>query len=260
MHRFGSDRVADIKRPLFTYEFPTCFSPEAKARVHAVRLAAEEAMDKRKASSEKFEEAEALLFGLVLRVFIAFVEEGRKVSIQGEIAVDGMERECLRFLKSYANSAGLMDGSQFLPLKEDVEITDDVRAKFESSEEWKAYRRILKQVAEAQAAEGKCSSLAPDDTATPVERATDFVREVNAGGGPAQIPRDCDQAELARVRQEVVMPRLREKRWKRGRWVTESGVSKNSVYEYLEGKRTLSVENRKAMAEALDLKPEDLPD
>jgi hypothetical protein len=37
-------------------------------------------------------------------------------------------------------------------------------------------------------------------------------------------------------------------------------VGKNSVYEYLDGRRTLSDENRRAMAEVLELNPLDLPD
>jgi hypothetical protein len=73
------------------------------------------------------------------------------------------------------------------------------------------------------------------------------------------LPR-IDEAALAAARQAKVMPLLTLKRWKRGKWATEAGVGKNSVYGYLEGRRTLSVENRKAMAEVLGLAPEDLPD
>jgi hypothetical protein len=55
------------------------------------------------------------------------------------------------------------------------------------------------------------------------------------------------------------MPILDQKRWRRGRWATEAGVGKNGVYEYLAGKRNLTNENRRALAEVLGLKPEDLP-
>jgi hypothetical protein len=68
------------------------------------------------------------------------------------------------------------------------------------------------------------------------------------------------QASRAAARQAVVMPILKLKRWKRGKWATAAGVSKNSVYEYLDGKRNLSEDNRQAMADALGLKPENLPD
>jgi hypothetical protein len=58
----------------------------------------------------------------------------------------------------------------------------------------------------------------------------------------------------------VVMPILRSKNWTRCRWVTEAGVSKNSVYDYLSGKRNLSPANLKALAEVLGLRPEEFPD
>ena len=82
------------------------------------------------------------------------------------------------------------------------------------------------------------------------------VVPAEAKAGPA----DPEQAERAGVRQAVVNPLLAKKRWSRGKWVTEAGVSKNSVYEYLDGRRSLSPANRTAMAEALDLKPEQLPE
>ena len=68
------------------------------------------------------------------------------------------------------------------------------------------------------------------------------------------------QASLAAGRQAVVIPILNKRRWKRGKWATVAGVGKNSVYEYLDGKRKLTDENRRAMAEAIGLKPEELPD
>jgi DNA-binding Xre family transcriptional regulator len=58
-----------------------------------------------------------------------------------------------------------------------------------------------------------------------------------------------------------VMPILNKKRWKPGRLVTKAGIGKNSVYQYLDGTRaTITDENRKAIAHALDLEPADLPD
>lgn len=84
-----------------------------------------------------------------------------------------------------------------------------------------------------------------------------------ASGDSGNAPVPAEQhghVELAAARQAVVNPILKSKRWTRGRWVTKAGVSKNSVYEYLEGKRNLSQENREAMAQALGLPPEQLPD
>jgi hypothetical protein len=95
------------------------------------------------------------------------------------------------------------------------------------------------------------------EPANPMEPGSEeAVVPAEAKAGPA----DPEQAERAGVRQAVVNPLLAKKRWSRGKWVTEAGVSKNSVYEYLDGRRSLSPANRTAMAEALDLKPEQLPE
>ena len=75
-------------------------------------------------------------------------------------------------------------------------------------------------------------------------------------GGPA----DLKPPARATARQATVMPILKGKRWTRGKWAAKAGVGKNSVYEYLDGKRRLSTANRKAMAEVLGLTPEGLPD
>jgi hypothetical protein len=65
---------------------------------------------------------------------------------------------------------------------------------------------------------------------------------------------------LSEARRAAVMPILKARHWSRGKWATKAGVGKNCVYEYLDGKRSPSEENRRAMADALDLKPEDLPE
>ena len=77
---------------------------------------------------------------------------------------------------------------------------------------------------------------------------------------PAPSNKQTEQTRLSIIRCDVVEPLLKQKRWTRGKWVTEAGVGKNSVYEYLDGKRKLSAENRKAMAEALGVSPEQLPE
>jgi hypothetical protein len=81
-------------------------------------------------------------------------------------------------------------------------------------------------------------------------------------GHSRALPADEESSERSRAaaRQSVVMPILTLKRWSRGKWVTEAGVGKNCVYDYLAGKRNPGYVNRKAMADALGLRVEDLPD
>ena len=67
--------------------------------------------------------------------------------------------------------------------------------------------------------------------------------------------------ERAARRLAVVMPILAKKGWKRGRLATEAGLGKNSVYQYLDGTRAqITDANRTAIADALGLKPDQLPD
>jgi hypothetical protein len=66
--------------------------------------------------------------------------------------------------------------------------------------------------------------------------------------------------ERSRSRCAVVIPILQSKRWTRSRWTSQAGVGKNSGYDYLSGKRNLSIANRRSLAEELGLEPEQLPD
>jgi hypothetical protein len=77
---------------------------------------------------------------------------------------------------------------------------------------------------------------------------------------PASEDAARTQSAIAARRRTVVMPILKQKEWTRGKWVTESGVGKNCIYEYLDGERNPGKENRKAMADALELKVEELPE
>jgi hypothetical protein len=71
----------------------------------------------------------------------------------------------------------------------------------------------------------------------------------------------ADIADRATKRQMVVNPILKKKRWKPGRLVTESGLGKATVYGYLDGtRRWIIQENRKAMADALGIATETLPE
>ena len=72
--------------------------------------------------------------------------------------------------------------------------------------------------------------------------------------------KDADQERLSKIRCDFVEPLLKAKRWTKSKWATKAGVGKNSVYEYLYGKRKLSTENRKAMRDALGITADQLPE
>jgi len=84
--------------------------------------------------------------------------------------------------------------------------------------------------------------------------------KIGGDGGPESDKATELIAERARRRQVVVMPILDKVGWTPGRLVTEAGVGKNSIYQYLDGTRaTITDKNRKAIAEALGLQPDQLP-
>lgn len=112
---------------------------------------------------------------------------------------------------------------------------------------------------------------APPDDDDEIEAAlTDADHGGAESGIPTAQPRsgqnvpiegvDGSQAALAARRRAVVMPILKQKRWTRGKWATQAGVGKNSIYEYLDGTRNPGNDNRQAMADALGLKLEELPE
>jgi hypothetical protein len=126
-------------------------------------------------------------------------------------------------------------------------IPDDVQSRIERSGEWKKYRQLILEVADKQAVDEQANSIRQVPQVPPSAKADSVEVET--------------VAERAARRQAVVNPILQQKRWKRGRLVTEAGLGKNSVYEYLDGTRTkITAENRNAMAAALDLSEEQLPD
>jgi hypothetical protein len=89
----------------------------------------------------------------------------------------------------------------------------------------------------------------------PAKRTAARVKRKVQAGRAVQEAKD-----RAARRQRVVSPILEQKRWKRGRLVTDSGVGKATVYGYLNGTRaSISKDNRKAIADSLELKLEQLP-
>jgi hypothetical protein len=219
-------------------------------------------LEEKRNSVRHFEEAQALLIELVLRVFVAFAKEGYKLGVQNEMSVEELESECTRFLMTYALETGLLDDVLSVPTRSDAPIPIDVRRKIESSDEWKTYRRLLQLVAEVQAEEEEDSVGPLASTPTEGEPPAPATGVISESGGDVRGAVNIQAAaERATRRQAVVMPILANKRWKRGRLATEAGLGKNSVYEYLDGTRAkISIENRKALADALDVAPEEIPD
>jgi hypothetical protein len=64
---------------------------------------------------------------------------------------------------------------------------------------------------------------------------------------------------IAELRKEYVQPILQDKGMSPSKWASMAGVDPSVVYDYLAGESDPRPENRKAMAETLELKASDLP-
>jgi hypothetical protein len=120
---------------------------------------------------------------------------------------------------------------------------------------YKSFSGSIQDLCGASAA--SCTRLARDEIgARRIERLAPKVKKRRVPGAPVR-----EQArDRAARRQAVVDPILEQKHWKPGRLVTKSGVGKATVYGYLNGTRSwIDKANRKAIAEALGLKLEQLP-
>jgi hypothetical protein len=72
-------------------------------------------------------------------------------------------------------------------------------------------------------------------------------------------PEHGEKDSQARIRRALVEPRIAAKGWSIAQWATAAGVSQTVAYDYLNGKSEPRPENRTALANALDLEPQDLP-
>jgi hypothetical protein len=147
----GSDEVAYIKVPRMTYEFPPDFPELARRKIAAGRLRAERALEEKRHSIRDFTNAETLLLQFILQIFIAFVKEGHKLGMQGQLTAANFESESMKFLRCYALQAGLMDGYLGRAIDGHTPIPEDVLNKIECSDQWEMYRQLLQEVADTQA-------------------------------------------------------------------------------------------------------------
>ncbi len=135
-----------------------------------------------------------------------------------------------------------------------VRMISHIQAALKNGMEWDEVSRMVPQ-----------RSALPDDDEIEAQPTDADHAGTDAGVPPARHAgadgsEPLSEAEVAAKRRSVVMPILDRKRWSRGKWVTKAAVGKNCIYEYLKGRRNPGHENRQAMADALGLAVEDLPE
>ena len=74
-----------------------------------------------------------------------------------------------------------------------------------------------------------------------------------SGKGPTAASGSGETSEKARRRVAVIEPLLAEKGLTRSKWAAKAGVDPAVVYDYLAGKSSPRPDNRKALAETIDL-------
>jgi hypothetical protein len=142
----------------------------------------------------------------------------------------------------------------------------EAQLEFEKSVEWREYEDALLALdvapehlgPEAAGDAVPKAEEAPADQSraiTPAPRSqTGLPRTETENTSAAGQHRGDSIQERAERRCAVVMPILERKKWKRCKWAAKAGVSKNSVYEYLAGRRNLTTENATALAQELEIK------
>src|SRR4051812_49152045 len=144
----------------------------------------------------------------------------------------------------------------------DNRLSPDVMSEFAKSAEWHRFEDLVRSVGGAWAVDPQKTAAAGPEASRVIPQASAVCSRAEAPVGALTAGNDLSRAhhDLGEKRSAVVMPILKAKRWSRSMLVTRAGVSKNSVYCYLAGKRRLSHQNRKALAEELGLTPSDLPE
>jgi hypothetical protein len=234
-------------------EYPREFSRDARNQVESAKIHARRELEQVRKTVEsgyngyadsKFTQA---FFDAILKVFLAFAKEAIKISSWG---LDRADRESQHFLVQLTIQWHYEEGYDRKGCRvRDVAghhngvLLESVNRWYKQRPEWRQYEDLLLSVTQDIESAPK-SALATEETSP---RSQDLNAKPNA--------------ERAAKRQAVITPILEQKGWKPGRLVTESGLGKNSVYEYLDGTRSkITRENRKAMADALGMSEEQLPD
>jgi hypothetical protein len=241
-------------------DYPPQFTPQSRARVEAERVKA--GRDFARALREeppagwakgKHVWDQCAFYSYVLRVFRAFTREACELGKKGTWAIDRIRVEVDEFLASFTFDAYYEKGSDRFGQKLrgvivnwDGGLEPTWERELKKSEEYREFEDDLLAVAELQG-----------------EQATPKKQRTLSGGKTRRIAADLESGvrERAAKRGAVVMPILTNKRWTQGRLATEAGISKNSVYGYLDGtRRRITRGNHKAIADALGLQPGQLAD
>jgi hypothetical protein len=145
----GIPRILPVTTPRIAIEYPADLPEQARKRVFRAQVLAVGVFEEKKSTIRSNEDRDALLLSFMLQVFTAFAKEVLDRGHRGIKAAERCESECLDFLLESARPLHLTDAGK---------IRTDIQASIEGSPEWREFRRRLREVADAQAADEPTSS------------------------------------------------------------------------------------------------------
>ena len=201
----------------------------------------------------------------VCTVFSAFGEQLCLLLRSGEIDIETNDRYAEEFLLQLSRHVDsdqrLTDSSSMGGLW----VREEVLREVKNSTEYRGYEEARLNALTSS----HLPAHAPVETGVSAGASENGSECAGEGGPLATEPMNEDlklsgrerrQAELSERRHAFIDPILVNKGWTPGKWGTDAGVSKNMPYRYLNGTcPQLKKDDRKAMAESLNIAPEDLP-
>lgn len=230
------------------YLYPQDFPENSRTRVKAEQICAERDFNARSRAALSERELRAMLITCAMRPALVFAGEAIRLNWSAD-RIDSHIRDLVRSALAC--------------------VALPANTEFEASAEWRQHEDELVEVSKLQAVQSqipvpnlRAGPEQPLSTAPNGESIADLL-EVPSRRNPNNRGADSTSLAAADTAKErrcaVVAPLLKAKGWTINKWGTQAGVSKNCPYGYLRGKRYLSNANRRALAQVLGLKTEDLP-
>jgi hypothetical protein len=253
-------------------KYPGEFPPDARARVESEKLRVY-AMLEQDVQGLARGRRDLLFIGSVMRVFLAFAREacasGRSCDPPAWSDSE-LDQTCREFLLSIVIEAW-EDKARYLGVRQMFRSThhwgysldEDAKRRIAASPEWKEYQNLLLGALEFQSTRSD-----PEEPSGGVPKGGTSLEDERTApdpgtNGPQIGDRQPFRDEASSKRERwsaVVNPILKAKDWTVNKWATVAGVGKNCAYDYLDGRRNLSKANRRALAEVIGLRVQDLPD
>ena len=246
-------------------DYPTEFDATARAKIVVVEIESNRKVLDQLTNDPggglhidgtSFYRSDLVVFLYVLNVFKAYAAEACALGRSGIWGADKIDSESRKVLKRIALEAQAKyhPRSDFIltPMVEVGSIVPAVMEFFERCPQWQEYQTDLLEVAKFQA-----KNLTPPHMPIPLHIepvAVDPNPQQGNAMGSSLVP--VDRAE---VRRAFVQPKLDDLGITPSGWAKKAGLHPSIVYDYLNGVSRPRPRTVKDLAQALGVKPSDLP-